>query len=180
VSISEPRSPDPSLGGLAPLRHDPAALRRKIVAALRQAIEAGDLPPGARLVERELCEQLGVSRTSLREALRELEAEGALSREGGRGVTVRAFSPQETENALAVQRALEELVTSQFERHATDAERRQLRQASERLDAARRSGVRGAVIEADRARLDILCHGARNLIAQELIAHLLSRPAPTE
>ncbi len=58
------------LPALAPLRQETAPLRRKIAASLRAAIESGGLPPGARLVEKDLCQQLNVSRTSLREAIR--------------------------------------------------------------------------------------------------------------
>ncbi|MDW9247698.1 GntR family transcriptional regulator [Burkholderia cepacia] len=50
-------------------------LRSQVEGALREAITGGTLAPGARLVERELCERMGVSRTSVREALRKLEAE---------------------------------------------------------------------------------------------------------
>ena len=53
----------------------PESLRHHIENVLRQAIMSGRFAPGARLVERELCESLGVSRTSVREALRSLEAE---------------------------------------------------------------------------------------------------------
>ena len=64
---------------LAPLRYEAAPLRNQIISALRSAIETGVLQPGERLFERTLCEQLNVSRTSLREALRELQALGVLS-----------------------------------------------------------------------------------------------------
>ena len=50
-------------------------LRSQIENTLRDAITTGTLAPGARLVERDLCERMGVSRTSVREALRRLEAE---------------------------------------------------------------------------------------------------------
>jgi DNA-binding GntR family transcriptional regulator len=50
-------------------------LRHQVEHVLRQAIMLGRFAPGARLIERELCETLGVSRTSIREALRRLEAE---------------------------------------------------------------------------------------------------------
>jgi DNA-binding GntR family transcriptional regulator len=68
-----------SIVKLAPLEQQAAPLRNKIIASLRTAIATGVLEPGARLVERDLCAQLGVSRTSLREALRELQADGFAS-----------------------------------------------------------------------------------------------------
>src|SRR6201996_9101319 len=79
-------------GRLAPLQHQAAPLRNKIISALRRAIETGVLQPGARLVERDLCEQLNVSRTSLREALGELQAEGILTYSPTRRLSVSVIS----------------------------------------------------------------------------------------
>ena len=59
---------------LVPIRVEAAPLRSKIIESIRHAIEHGVLKPGDRLIEKDLCERLEVSRTSLREALRELEA----------------------------------------------------------------------------------------------------------
>src|ERR1039458_877294 len=56
-----------------------APLRRQVLDELRQSIIAGRLAPGARLVERELTAMMGVSRTVVREALRQLESEGLIS-----------------------------------------------------------------------------------------------------
>ena len=50
-------------------------LREQVAERLRMAIATGRFPAGTRLIERELCEMMGVSRTSLREALRELQAD---------------------------------------------------------------------------------------------------------
>jgi len=51
----------------------PDTLRRKVEDAVREAITSGVYAPGERLIERELCEGLGVSRASVREALRRLD-----------------------------------------------------------------------------------------------------------
>ena len=56
-----------------------APLRQQVVDSLRQAIIAGRLAPGARLTERELTEMMGVSRTVIRETLRQLESEGLIA-----------------------------------------------------------------------------------------------------
>src|SRR4051812_46590318 len=62
-----------------PMGRIAAPLREQVIAALRQAILDFHLKPGQRLVERELIEQLGVSRTTVREALRELTSEGLVT-----------------------------------------------------------------------------------------------------
>src|SRR5882724_10406328 len=55
------------------IAHVAAPIRAQVEARLRQAIVTGHFLPGSRLIERELCLLLGVSRTSIREALRQLE-----------------------------------------------------------------------------------------------------------
>src|SRR5471030_2241973 len=94
---------------LVPLRQDSAPLRRKVAAALRHAIEIGELKPGARLVEKDLCKKLGVSRTSLREALREVQAEKLVTTVP-RGLVVAEISDEEAANIYRVRAALEGLV----------------------------------------------------------------------
>src|SRR6266850_2131642 len=58
---------------------DVPTVRSRVAQKLREAIMSGTLKPGQRLVERELCEMTGVSRPSIREALRLLEADGLVS-----------------------------------------------------------------------------------------------------
>ena len=74
--------------GLAPIAQETAPLRLRIIETMRTAIERGTLKPGERLVEKDLCQQMCVSRTSLREALRELEAERIIAQTSARGLTV--------------------------------------------------------------------------------------------
>ena len=61
----------------------------KAYAALRQKIVSGELAVGARLKERDLCGELNVSRTPVREALRQLQADGLVTIEPRRGGVVR-------------------------------------------------------------------------------------------
>ena len=63
------------------LRVVPDTVRSRAVENLRRAIVTGYFLPGQRLVERELCEMIGVSRTSIREATRTLEAERLINRQ---------------------------------------------------------------------------------------------------
>ncbi|UFS58349.1 FadR/GntR family transcriptional regulator [Subtercola endophyticus] len=71
------------------IEHESRSVSMSIVQRLEALITSGELTPGERLPpEREMATQLGVSRNSLREALRELESRRLISREQGRGTTV--------------------------------------------------------------------------------------------
>jgi len=85
----------------------PAALRNQVVGNLRNAIINGQFAPGARLVERQMCELLGVSRTLVREALRQLEAEGWVRILPNRGPVVISMTPEEVRELYEVRAALE-------------------------------------------------------------------------
>ncbi|MGI4859391.1 MAG: GntR family transcriptional regulator [Janthinobacterium lividum] len=80
-----------------------------IVQKLREAILSGELAPGARLVEANISEWLGISRTPLRYALSVLSGEGLLERTGARGYVVRRFSVKDVLNAIDVRGVLEGL-----------------------------------------------------------------------
>jgi len=69
---------------------------------LRAMIQFGDLPPGTRLREAQLCQQLGVSRTPLREALRTLAAEGLVNQLPNRSMVVAALDPNDVEHLYRV------------------------------------------------------------------------------
>ena len=71
---------------------DEASVEEATTTALRIAIRRGMLPPGLRLRQEDLAEQLGVSRIPLRDAFRRLEAEGLVEIEGRRGARVRSLS----------------------------------------------------------------------------------------
>src|SRR6266704_2518021 len=70
----------------------PAPVRAQVLDNLRQAIMERQLAPGQRLIERELVELTGVSRTSIREALRELAAEGLVTAIPNKGTIVARVS----------------------------------------------------------------------------------------
>jgi DNA-binding GntR family transcriptional regulator len=84
-------------------------LRDVVAAELRRLILDGSLPPGERLVEDRLAQQLGVSRNPIREAMRVLEAEGFLDVASRRGAFVAKLSAQQAEDLFHVRLALEPL-----------------------------------------------------------------------
>lgn len=90
------------------------------------AIEAGLYKPGDRLVESELAERLGVSRTPVREALQRLETQAMLRRDG-RSLIVASLDHNQLAELYAVRTELEGLAARLAARHATDEEIRVLR-----------------------------------------------------
>lgn len=82
-------------------------LRELALVRMRDAILDGHFKPRERLVERDLCDQLGVSRTVVREVLRHLESEGLVSTVGTRGPAVASTSPEQAMQIYEIRGALE-------------------------------------------------------------------------
>jgi DNA-binding GntR family transcriptional regulator len=160
---------------LAPVQHQSAPLRNKIIAALRGAIETGVLAPGTRLIEKDLCDQLSVSRTSLREALRELQAEGIFEPMSARGLIISTISREDAENAYRIRSVLEALVVEQFIEKADEPAVRDLVRRGEILKQAYETGRLETIIETKRAFYDRICTGADNVIAFDIINRLVLR-----
>ena len=84
-------------------------LRDVVFNTLRQAILKGELEPGERLMEIQLADRLGVSRTPIREAIRKLELEGLVLMIPRKGAEVAKISEKSLRDVLEVRRSLEEL-----------------------------------------------------------------------
>jgi DNA-binding GntR family transcriptional regulator len=160
--------------GLVRLVQESAPLRRKIISSLREAIELGRLPPGARLVEKDLCRELNVSRTSLREAFRELETEGLLTNQP-RGLVVTQVTAQEASNIYRVRAALEALVAEQFAEGASAAARDALKEAVKKLERAYKDKRYDQILGAKKEFYETLCQGADNVVVLDLLNRLNSR-----
>jgi len=85
------------------------ALHDEVIHRLRNLIVEGELPPGARIPERELCERFGISRTPLREALKVLAAEGFVDLHFNRGAVVSRLTLEAVDDMFQVMGALEGL-----------------------------------------------------------------------
>jgi len=103
---------------------------------LRTLIIEGTLAPGTRLNERELSEQLGVSRTPLREAFRMLAGDGLLTQLPNRGAQVVALSAEDARHAFDVMGALEGLAGELAATRVTDADIETLRALQAEMEAA--------------------------------------------
>ena len=99
-----------------------------------EAIDIGTYRPGDRLVESELAERFGVSRTPVREALQRLETQSLLARDG-RSLIVASLDHNQMSELYVVRSELEGLAASLAARHATDEEVRILREMVEEDNA---------------------------------------------
>ena len=87
-------------------------LRELVFEKLREAIISGALPEGERLMEVQLAEELGVSRTPIREAIRRLELEGFVVMMPRKGAYVSGFTLKDIINVFEIREALDELACS--------------------------------------------------------------------
>lgn len=97
-------------------------LREIVLEALREAIISGVLEPGERLMEIQLAEEMGVSRTPVREAIRKLELEGFVVMIPRKGAYVAGVSYKDVKDVFEIRRALEVLAAGLAAEKATDEE----------------------------------------------------------
>lgn len=117
-------------------------LHNVVVTRLRDMIIEGLLKPGVRIHEGQLGEQLGVSRTPLREGLKVLAMEGLVELVPGRGAMVRTLKAKDVQDMLSVQSVLEQLAGSLTCQNASDAEIRDVRRLHDEMLAFYRVGDR--------------------------------------
>jgi DNA-binding GntR family transcriptional regulator len=152
-----------------------APVRMQVVESLRGAIMNGQLAPGQRLVERDLCQMFGVSRPSVREALRELETEGLISSIPNRGPVVTALTAEDAASIYQIRSALEALAARQFAQNASDADIAELETAGARLEQVYETGNVPDIIVAKREFYDVLFRGSGNKIIPEVLRTLNAR-----
>jgi DNA-binding GntR family transcriptional regulator len=108
-------------------------LHEELVEHIRSLITSGEIPPGEKIPERELCDRFGVSRTPLREALKLLASEGLVTLTPNRGASVSSLTVTELEDAFPVMGALEALSGEIACRRVTDAEIDRIRSLHEKM-----------------------------------------------
>lgn len=118
------------------VRRIAAPLRQSVTESIRYAIALGRFKAGDRLPERALCEMTGVSRTLVREALRQLESEGLIKVLPHRGPVVAELTVEQAEGIYQVRIELEGLACKLFAERASEAQRAALVRAFERLKAS--------------------------------------------
>ena len=155
----------------SPVGRVAAPLREQVIMALREAILDFRLEPGQRLVERELVEQLNVSRTTVREALRELTSEGLIKVVPQKGAVVAAPSLSEARDLYEVRAALEGVLVRRFVDTAPRSQLHALEAAAERFaEAASAEPVEPrAILKARDHFNDVLLAGAGSDVLRQLV-----------
>jgi DNA-binding GntR family transcriptional regulator len=129
--------------------------RELILDRLRSAVSTGELAPGTHLAETELSASLGVSRGTLREALRHLEEEGLLSKDARGRLSVRVVTPAEVREIFDVRFALESAAAEVVcQRDDLDQVVPQLREALARMEESEQATI------ADQVAADLAFHEA--------------------
>ena len=158
---------------LQPIRLDAYKPLREIVSdALRQAIRDGVLPPGERLMEIPLAEELGVSRTPIREAIRILEQEGLVVMIPRRGTYVADMSLKDVTEVFELRSILEELAAELAAERITNEEIEALEQHLVEIGNYMNENNLDKVVQADILFHEILYKASRNDRLVEMINNL--------
>ncbi|GGZ15369.1 GntR family transcriptional regulator [Streptomyces olivaceoviridis] len=156
------------------IRHA-APLRQQITRLLREDILSGAFQPGDALRESSLCEAYGVSRTVVREALRQLETERLVTVVAHHGPVVTVLTPQDIEKIYEVRRALEGLVGELFALHASEQVRTGLRELLTEMETTYLRGTVKTREEANERFYGLLLEGAGNPVLAEEVARIHAR-----
>jgi DNA-binding GntR family transcriptional regulator len=151
-----------------------ASVRKQVEDQLRQAIVKGRFAPGDHLSDRSLQDKFQVSRTVVREAVRQLEAEGLIETVPHRGSFVRVLSVREAEQVYAVRGVLEGLAAKEFARNATDAELEQLERLLDAMRKQMRKRLKPDIIDLKQQFYDVLLAGCRNSYVRTMLGPLLN------
>ena len=116
--------------------NDYLPLRDVVFNTLRQAILRGEMEPGERLMEIQLAQKLGVSRTPIREAIRKLELEGLVVMIPRKGAEVAHITEKDMKDVLEVRCTLEELAVSLACKKTTPEKIAELKKANKVFEAA--------------------------------------------
>ncbi len=150
-------------------------LRERTLDKLREAIVSQRFRAGERLVERDLCEQLGVSRTVVREALRYLEAEGLVQTSGHRGPVVAKLTVAETRQIYEIRGALESLAARACAKRRDPKTIARLDQTLTDLRKAYKKNAAATVLTEATLFYQILFESADKAVAWAIINSLHSR-----
>lgn len=146
-------------------------LREMVFESLREAIIQGRLRPGERLMEIQLAEEMGVSRTPVREAIRKLELEGFVVMVPRKGAYVAGISVKDIVDIFEVRAALEGLAAGLAAERITDEEMDQLERSIHKINVSGEEDLK-AIVEGDTSFHALVYKASRNQRLVQIIINL--------
>ncbi|MGF1878685.1 GntR family transcriptional regulator [Photobacterium frigidiphilum] len=150
-------------------------LREKVLVTLRHAILNFQFMPGDRLVERDLCDLLGVSRTSIREALRHLESEGLVDYLENKGPIVTQLTLESAKEIYELRASLESLIVQLYTLNASDTQLQMLETTLHLLTRRLTMGNVANILDSVNDFYELLYEGCGNQTAAKLLRQQQAR-----
>lgn len=151
-------------------RHKP--LRDLVYDELKMKIMTGLIAPGTRMMEVELAEEMGVSRTPVREAIRKLEKEGMISIEPRRGAYASSLSNQDMVDILEVRQTMEGLAADLATIRFTEEQKNELLEVSQAFNQAVEKGDMEQMISLDTLFHHLIVQGTGNKLLAVMVGQL--------
>ena len=151
------------------------SLHEELVGRLRDLIVDGDLAPGVKIPEKELCEQFGVSRTPLREALKVLASESLVTLTPNRGASASLITIEDLEEVFPVMGALEALAGELACQNMTAREIASVRSLHKRMMAHYRQKQLKPYFQLNQSIHEAILSGSRNNSLQSMYRSLAGR-----
>ncbi|OPY58687.1 MAG: putative HTH-type transcriptional regulator YdfH [Pelotomaculum sp. PtaU1.Bin035] len=147
-------------------------LRELVFESLREAIILGRLIPGERLMEVQLAEEMGVSRTPVREAIRKLELEGFVAMVPRKGAYVASITMKDIVDVFEVRAALEGMAAGLAAERITEEEMDQLERSLVHIVESNSGDDIDAVVQWDTTFHGLIYQSSRNQRLVQIITHL--------
>ena len=154
---------------------NPTLVREHALEKLRTAIATGLYRPGARLVERELCEALGVSRTSVREALRQLQSESLIEAGPRRAIVVSKVSADDAYDIYTLRELVETTAIRRFVARDDAKALKRLQGAFKSIEKVANKGDLPALSEMAAAFYEEILEGSGSKVILDTGKQLLKR-----
>ncbi len=152
-----------------------SSMRETAQAWIREAILDGRYHAGEKLIERELCNATGASRSVLREALSHIEAIGLIVRQSYRGYTVTDLSSHSIDEIFELRAAVETLAAELFTERASEQEIADLKHAFKEVEAAMLSASVVRIRKAKEQFFAIIFSGCRNGEIRRALENVIDR-----
>ena len=147
-------------------------LREIVYEELKLLILTGKISPGMRLMEEELAEDMGVSRTPIREAIRKLEKEGLITIEPRRGAYVSQISTKDMVEILEVRQNMEGLAAELAAQRMSEEDKEKLRNIAKAYEEAVAAGDMAEMIRCDTTFHHINVEATQNKILIQMVEQL--------